>query len=224
MKTCRVADRYAAFEKSRFILREQYGRVSSGGDYAKSRILKAAWLAGAPVGGMPLPLVARRLLSPQRVIENLTGPARRSVAARFFTGDLDIAAYSGNWDLTRHMLPRRSCAHCFWRYQLPWVEDEWHLLLVCPLYDGLRHSLPFTAPQLCVVGHPLQGDGCVPRNLTALVGRILGLERIDVVVDFKNRALKRRRESRRQSLSFQRNSDKGPSGSSPRLPPRVMPL
>lgn len=88
-------------------------------------------------------------------------------------------------------------------HQLPWVEDEWHLLLVCPLYDGLRHALPFTAAQLFVVGHPLQGDGCVPRNLTALVGQILALERIDVVVDFMILALKRRRESRRQSLSFQ---------------------
>ena len=91
----RVADRYAAFERSRFLLREQYGRVGNGSPFAKSRILKAAWLAGAPVGGLPLPLVARRLPSPYKLIDRLTSPARRSVAARFFTGDLDIAAYSG---------------------------------------------------------------------------------------------------------------------------------
>ena len=119
-----TAERYAAFERPRFLLREQYGRVANGREYAKSRILNAAWLAGAPVGGLPLPLVARRLPSPQKLLDRLTSPARRSVAAPFFTGDLNIAAYSGNWDLTRHTLPSRACAHCYWRFQLSWVEDE----------------------------------------------------------------------------------------------------
>ena len=199
----RVAERYAAFERSRFILREQYGRVAKGGPYAKSRILKSAWLAGAPVGGLPLPLVAPRLPAPRTLIDKLTGPARRSVAARFFTGDLDIAAYSGNWDLNRHTLPPRACAHCYWRYQIRWVEDEWHIFFVCPLYETLRRALPFTGNQVRVVGHIMQGDGCQPRNLISLVRHIMALPRIDGVVDFLLQAMKRRRESRQNPFPFQ---------------------
>ena len=199
----RVAERYAAFERSRFLLREQYGRVANGGRYAKSRILKAAWLAGAPVGGLPLPLVSRRLPSPYKFIDRLTSPARRSVGARFFTGDLDIAAYSGNWDLTRHSVPSRACAHCFWRYQISWVEDEWHLLFVCPLYSSLRETLPFTGTQVRVEGHVMQGEGCTARNLTSLVRHIMALPCIDVVVDFLLQVIKKRRESRRNPFPFQ---------------------
>ena len=192
----RVAERYAAFERSRFLLRDQYGRVGCGGAYAKSRILKAAWLAGAPVGGPPLPLVSRRLPSPCKFIDRLTSPARRSVAARFFTGDLDLAAYSGNWDLTRHSVPSRACAYCFWRYQLSWVEDEWHILLVCPLYSNLRAALPFTSDQVRVEGHVMQGEGCTERNLTSLVSHIMALPSFDVVVDFFLKATKKRRDWR----------------------------
>ena len=146
---------------------------------------------------------ARRLPSPQKFIDSLTSPARRSVAARFFTGDLDIAAYSGNWDLTRHSLPSRACAHCFWRFQIRWVEVEWHLLLVCPLYTSLRRALPFTATQVRVEGHVMQGEGCTERNLTSLVRHILSLPRMDVVVDFFLQAIKLRRESRRSPFPHQ---------------------
>ena len=125
------------------------------------------------------------------------------MAARFFTGDLDIAAYSGNWDLTRHSLPFRACAHCYWRFQLRWVEDEWHIFFVCPLYSQLRRALPFTSNQVRVEGHVMQGDGCTPRNLTSLVGHIMGLPSTDGVVDFLLQAMKLRRESRRNSFPFQ---------------------
>ena len=149
------------------------------------------------MGGLPLPLVSRRLPSPYRFIDSLTGPARRSVAARFFTGDLDIAAYSGNWDLTRHRLPPRACAHCYSRYGISWVEDEWHVFFVCPLYSSLRRALPFTGTQVLVELHVMQGAGCTERNLTSLVRHIMALPTIDGVVDFLLRAIKLRRDSRR---------------------------
>ena len=125
------------------------------------------------------------------------------MAARFFTGDLDIAAYSGNWDLTRHWLPTRACAHCYWRFQLRWVEDEWHIFFVCPLYSQLRRALPFTSTQVRVEGHVMQGDGCTPRNLTSLVRHIMGLPSIDVVVHYLLQAMKLRRDSRCNAFPFQ---------------------
>ena len=125
------------------------------------------------------------------------------MGARFFTGDLDIAAYSGNWDLTRHSVPSRACAHCFRRYQISWVEDEWHLLFVCPLYSSLRGALPFTGTQVRVEGHVMQGEGCTARNLTSLVRHIMALPSIDVVVDFFLQAIKLRRDSRRNPFPFQ---------------------
>ena len=149
------------------------------------------------MGGLPLPLVSRRLPSPYQLIDRLTGPARRSVAARFFTGDLDIAAYSGNWDLTRQWLPPRACAHCYRRYRIAWVEDEWHLFFVCPLYSSLRRALPFTGTQVLVEGHVMQGEGCTERNLTSLVRHTMALPTIDGVVDFLLRAIKLRRDARR---------------------------
>ena len=136
-------------------------------------------------------------------ITSLTSPARRSVAARFFTGDLDIAAYSGNWDLTRQWLPSRACAHCWRRYQSRWVEDEWHVLFVCPLYSTLRRALPFTGVQILVEGHVMQGNGCTARNLTSLVRHIMALPSIDVIVDFFLKAIKKRRDDRRACLPFQ---------------------
>ena len=110
--------------------------------------------------------MAPRLKSPLQLIDSLTGPARRSVAACFFMDDLDIAAYSGNWDLTRRYVPSRACVYCYQRWRVTtFVEDEWHLFLVCPLYDDLRRSLAFTADSVRVEGHRLQGDGCTPNNL-----------------------------------------------------------
>ena len=199
----RVADRYAAAERTRFLLRDQFGRVGNGDTYAKGRILHAAWLAGAPVEGVPLPLVTRRLPSPYKVIDRLTSPARRSVAARFFTGDLDIAAYSGNWDLTCHSVPTRACAHCFRCYQISWVEDEWHILFVCPLYDSLRGSLPLSGDQVRVEGHVMQGAGCTPRNMISLMRHILALPSCDGFVDFLLQAVKKHRDSRRNIFPHQ---------------------
>ena len=69
------------------------GRVGNGIPCAKSRILNAAWLAGAPVGGLPLPLVVARLPSPHKFIDRLMSPSRRLVAARFFTGDLRLYSF-----------------------------------------------------------------------------------------------------------------------------------
>ena len=125
------------------------------------------------------------------------------MAARFFTGDLDIAAYSGNWDLTRHSVPSRACAHCFWRYGISWIEDEWHLFFVCPLYSSRRRALPFRSTEVLVEGHRMQGAGCTERNLTSLVCHIMALPSIDGVVDFLLHAIKLRRNSRRNPFPFQ---------------------
>ena len=66
-----------------------------------------------------------------------------------------------------------------------------------PLYSTLRRARPFTSTQVCVEGHEMQGDGCLPRNLTSLVRHIMALPSIDVVVDFFLQAIKKRRDSRR---------------------------
>ena len=200
----RVSERYAAFERKRFLLRDQLARVSNGGPFSKSRILRAAWAAGAPVGGLPRPLVARRLPSPQKLIDHITSPARRSVAARFFTGDLDIAAYSGNWDLSRSGLPSRACAYCYYRWRMmPCIEDEWHVLFVCSLYDHLRRLLPFTRTQVLREGHELQGGGCTEHNLTSLVEHVLALPKVDPVIDFLLQALRLRKQARQRRLHLQ---------------------
>ena len=97
------------------------------------------------------------------------------MAARLFSGDLDIAVYSGNWDLNSYV-PSRSCAYCYWNFDTsPLIEDEWHVLLICPLHENLRRGMPFTADELCVEGHSIQGKGCtkVKRHLQSLVGAIL---------------------------------------------------
>ena len=65
---------------------------------------------------------------------------------------------------------------------MTFVEDEWHTILVCPLYDGLRRTLPFTAESVRVEGHRLQGAGCTPRNLLSLVRSIMQAPRFDGVV------------------------------------------
>ena len=101
----RVSLRYAASVRRRFFLGEQFFRISTSQVYAKSRVLHVAWRAGAPIGRLPLPLVGPRVRCPRTFIDGLTGEARRGMAARLFTGDLDLAAYSGNWDLTRRNVP-----------------------------------------------------------------------------------------------------------------------
>merc|ERR1711964_276397 len=91
---------------------------------------------------------------------------------------------------------------CRW---LPWGSSgiEWHVFFVCPLYFTLRRALPFTGNQVCVEGLDVQGDGCLPSNLTSLVRHIMALPSIDVVVDFLLQAMKKRRESRHNPFPFQ---------------------
>ena len=79
---------------------------------------------------------------------------------------------------------------------MTFVEDEWHIFLVCPLYDGLRHSLPFSAESARVEGHRLQSDGCTPRNLLSLVRSIMLVPRFEIVADFLLQAQKKRRQFR----------------------------
>ena len=81
---------------------------------------------------------------------------------------------------------------------MTFIEDEWHIFLVCPLYDALRRSLPFTAESARVEGHRLQGAGCSPGNLRSLVQSIMQVPRFDVVVDFLLQALKKRRTFRQR--------------------------
>ncbi len=84
------------------------------------------------------------------------------------------------------------------------MEDEWHLLFVCPLYNPIRGTIPFTGDQVLVDGgHVMQGQGCSERNLTSLVRHVMALPRFDVVVDFLLRAFKMRRDSRRNQLPYQ---------------------
>ena len=81
---------------------------------------------------------------------------------------------------------------------MTFVEDEWHIFLVCPLYDALRRSLPFTVESALVEGHRLQGAGCSPGNLRSLVQSIMQVPRFEVVVDFLLQALKKRRTFRQR--------------------------
>ena len=76
---------------------------------------------------------------------------------------------------------------------MTFVEDEWHIFLVYPLYDGPRRSLPFTADSARVEGHRLQGAGCSPSNMRSLVRSIMQVPRFEVVVDFLLQAQKKRR-------------------------------
>ena len=88
-------------------------------------------------------------------------------------------------------------------FQISWIEDEWHLLFVCPLYSSRRRALPFRSTQVLVEGHRMQGAGCTERNLTSLVRHIMALPSIDSVVDFLLHAIKLRRKSRRNPYPFQ---------------------
>ena len=78
----------------------------------------------------------------------------------------------------------------------PFVEDEWHLLLICPLYERIRRRIPFQAAGILVEGHPLQGEGCTPRNLAALIRAILADPRRDSLIDFLWEAIRLRRQFR----------------------------
>ena len=77
------------------------------------------------------------------------------------------------------------------------MEDEWHVLLICPLYESIRRGMPFSADELCVEGHPHQGAGCTNRNLQSLVGAILRTERFQFIIDYLIRAFKIRRQHRK---------------------------
>ena len=157
---------------------------------------RPGWLVHLSAGLHPR-LVAPRIPSPRTLIDGLTGPARRSIVAKLFMGDLDIAAYSGNWDLKGHTGPSRACVYCLrWWHMAPCVEDEWHVLLICPLYEQLRRPLRLTARAIRVEGHPMQGDGCTQRNLIQLIRAVMLHPRFVVVADFLLRALKRRRQFR----------------------------
>ena len=193
----RVVSRYAAAEKRNYFLRVQLRRVSEGGGYRKSRFLHAMWYSGAPIG-LPLPLVAPRLKSPAAFLDGIAGAARRSLVARLFVGDLDLGAYSSNWDLSARVLPSRSCAYCFMRYGSPhYKEDEWHVFCVCPLYDSFRSRLPFRAERILVEGHVLQGEGCTVQNLRALARAVLQ-SYPNQVAEFLGRSMAARKQFQRQ--------------------------
>ena len=134
----------------------------------------------------------------QASLDGVAGAAHRSLIARLFVGDLDLGAYSSNWDLSPRILPSRSCAYCYTRYGLPsFVEDEWHVFGVCPLYDGFRSRLPFRAEQVLVEGHVMQGNGCTVQNLRALARAVLQADP-NHVAEFLGRALSSRRRFRLQ--------------------------
>ena len=154
------------------------------------------WVAGAPVG-IRLPLVAPRLRSPAQFLDGIAGAARRSLAVRLFVGDLDLGAYSSNWDLQHLALPSRACAYCATRWQtFPFVEDEWHVLLICPLYESFRHLLPFRAEEILVEGHRMQGGGCSAHNLRSLARALLQVTDPNRVAEFLGRAMSARRKFR----------------------------
>ena len=114
-----------------------------------------------------------------------------------FVGDLDIGAYSGNWDIKRRHVPSRACAYCYFQYHtMPFIEDEWHVFFVCPLYSGFRAKLPFTADDVLVEGHSIQGSGCTPRNLQSLARAILRVQNQNVIAGFLMNAFKARRQYR----------------------------
>ena len=85
----------------------------------------------------------------------------------------------------------------------PCVEDEWHILLICPLYRDLRRPLSLSAEAVRVEGQPsgMQGDGCTRRNLIALIRTIMLHPRFDIVIDFLMQAMRRRWQYRRNSYS-----------------------
>ena len=182
-------------------IQSQYGRVCAAvaqpqGEFSKCRFLRAMWLAGAPIGPR-LPLCAPNLPSPAQFLDQVAGAARRSTVARLFVGDLDIAAYSGNWDLRGRGLPSRACVYCYRRFAtLPFVEDEWHVFFVCPLYAAFRTRLPLRLEDTRVEGHPMQGEGCTPRNLVQLARAVLQVRDPNRVAEFLMRSMSARKRAR----------------------------
>ena len=76
------------------------------------------------------------------------------------------------------------------------VYNGLHFLLICPLDERLRRRIPFQAAGILVEGHPLQGEGCTPRNLAALAQAILADPRRDPIIDFLFEAIRLRRQYR----------------------------
>ena len=83
----------------------------------------------------------------------------------------------------------------------------WGRALQCRC-DGVRRGsggvgarrLPFRAENECVEGHPLQGDGCSPRNLEVLIRATLQTPKFDTIVEFLMQALKQRRQFRHERV------------------------
>ena len=65
-----------------------------------------------------------------------------------------------------------------------------------PLYERFRRRIPFQAAGILVEGHPLQGEGCTPRNLAALIRAVLSDPRRDSIIDFLYEAIRLRRQYR----------------------------
>ena len=86
--------------------------------------------------------------------------------------------------------------HTWARRRPPFVEDEWHLFLICPLYERLRRRIPFQAAGILVEGYPLQGQGCAPLNLAALIRAIRADPRRDSIIDILSEAIRLRRQYR----------------------------
>ena len=79
---------------------------------------------------------------------------------------------------------------------MPYVEDEWHVLLICPLYQTVRNKLPFTAARVRVEGHELQGEGATERNLQSLMAAVLQAPNPNIVAEFLAVAMAARRRHR----------------------------
>ena len=79
---------------------------------------------------------------------------------------------------------------------MPFVEDEWHLFLICPLYAPYRAKLPFCTTTVRVEGAELQGEGGTEGNLGALTRAILQVADPNHIAEFLSRALAARRRYR----------------------------
>ena len=79
---------------------------------------------------------------------------------------------------------------------MPFIEDEWHVFFVCPLYSAFRATLPFRVEDVRVEGHPIQGNGCTPRNLQPLASALLRVRNQNLVAEFLMKALNARRRYR----------------------------
>ena len=83
--------------------------------------------------------------------------------------------------------------YCYRKYHCAhFIEDEWHVLFVCPLYERFRTALPVKVRDVLVEGHEMQGAGCTQRNLVALVRAVMQPSRFSGVVDCLIQALRLR--------------------------------